>query len=74
MDFRKQARRILKVYRAENDLTQMQLAAKCGVSMRTYVKIEQGKEVGDDTLNMVLEAVGYRLKVEISRTIEKIEG
>ena len=63
MDYLQQAKRVLKVYRATHDLSQVEFAAKCGISLRSVAKIETEKRVSDFILNKALDMAGYRLKV-----------
>ena len=69
MNYRQQARKIIRIYRTANDLSQVEFAVKCGISLRSVAKIEVADSVSDDTLNRALDVVGYKLLV--SKTIEK---
>ena len=68
MDYREQARSIIRQYRAKEDLTQDEFAEKAKISARSISQIESKKHVRDSTLNRALLVTGYEL--EVKRTIK----
>ena len=52
-------------YRIRHKLSQEQLAEKIGVTQQCISKIEEGKFSNLDTIENVLEHIGYRLKLEV---------
>jgi transcriptional regulator with XRE-family HTH domain len=54
-------------YRLKNGLTQRQLAARIGITQQHLSKIEQGDFASVTTLEKVLLAIGYTVKLTIIR-------
>ena len=52
-------------YRIRHKLSQEQLAEEIGVTQQYISKIEEGKFSNLDTIENVLEHIGYRLKLEV---------
>ena len=68
MDYREQARSIIRQYRAKEDLTQEEFAQRAKISSRSIFQIESKKHVRDSTLNRALLVTGHEL--EVKRTIK----
>ncbi len=52
-------------YRIRHKLSQEQLAQEIGVTQQYISKIEEGEFSNLDTIENVLEHIGYRLKLEV---------
>jgi len=52
-------------YRIRNKLSQEQLAQELGVTQQYISKIEEGEFSNLDTIENILEHIGYRLKLEV---------
>ena len=52
-------------YRIRHKLSQEQLAEEIGVTQQYISKIEEGEFSNLDTIENVLEHIGYRLKLEV---------
>lgn len=52
-------------YRIQHKLSQEQLAKEIGVTQQYISKIEEGEFSNLDTIENVLEHIGYRLKLEV---------
>ena len=52
-------------YRIRHKLSQEQLAKELGVTQQYISKIEEGEFSNLDTIENVLEHIGYRLKLEV---------
>jgi len=52
-------------YRIRHRLSQEQLAEEIGVTQQYISKIEEGEFSNLDTIENVLEHIGYRLKLEV---------
>ena len=52
-------------YRIRHKLSQEQLAKEIGVTQQYISKIEEGEFSNLDTIENVLEHIGYRLKLEV---------
>ena len=52
-------------YRIRHNLSQEQLAKEIGVTQQYISKIEEGEFSNLDTIENVLEHIGYRLKLEV---------
>ncbi len=52
-------------YRIRHKLSQVQLAKEIGVTQQYISKIEEGEFSNLDTIENVLEHIGYRLKIEV---------
>ncbi len=52
-------------YRIRHSLSQEQLAREIGVTQQYISKIEEGEFSNLDTIENVLEHIGYRLKLEV---------
>ena len=52
-------------YRIRHKLSQEQLAEEIGVTQQYISKIEEGEFSNLDTIENVLENIGYRLKLEV---------
>jgi DNA-binding XRE family transcriptional regulator len=59
-------------YRIKNNLSQKQLAKKVNVTQQHISKIENGEFSSIVTLEKVLLAIGYTVKMEIVRLSEKV--
>lgn len=58
----------MRVYRAENDLTQRDLAEKAGVTFVTICAAENGRRISKSTLKKIAGAIGME-----EETIERQE-
>ena len=63
MDYKDEARIILRQYRVTEDITQEEFTKRVGVSTRSIALIESRKKVKDSTLARALKVAGYELKV-----------
>jgi len=52
-------------YRIRHNLSQAKLAEEIGVTQQYISKIEEGEFSNLDTIENVLEHIGYRLKLEV---------
>ena len=52
-------------YRIRHNLSQERLAEEIGVTQQYISKIEEGEFCNLDTIENVLEHIGYRLKLEV---------
>ncbi len=52
-------------YRIQHNLSQAKLAEEIGVTQQYISKIEEGEFSNLDTIENVLEHIGYRLKLEV---------
>jgi DNA-binding XRE family transcriptional regulator len=52
-------------YRIRHNLSQEQLAKEIGVTQQYISKIEEGEFSNLDTIENILEHIGYRLKLEV---------
>ena len=66
----KELSRIIRNERRRQEMTQLELAGKIGVSSVTMNKIEKGHSTSFNTIRKICEVLG--LKIEISR-IENVE-
>lgn len=57
-------RRIIE-YRVRHNLSQAQLAKEIGVTQQYISKIEEGDFSNLETIENILEHIGYRLKLEV---------
>lgn len=53
------------VYRIRHKLSQEQLAKEIGVTQQYISKIEEGEFSNLDSIEEILEHIGYRLKLEV---------
>jgi transcriptional regulator with XRE-family HTH domain len=66
---------LVKKYRADNGITNKQLAERMGISEATLANIIGSKPVGDDTLNKALAAIGLaELKVERDVFVDNLKS
>ena len=61
---RKKIAKWLKTQRQELNMTQKEFASYCNVHHNTVQKIELEKEVKDKTLQVFLDKLGFKVKIE----------